>query len=179
MTLPLPLAARALVVWTAAAGLLLLALRSGTADQALRRATAVLLLPGLVLFARDRHEDLGGVRGREQARFAEAAARLAPPEDAVLTLWDHVLPFRRAAAFHWFAHDGVLRRLADRAGGTHPLDREYAAAVARGTARIVIADEAALDDHLPLLSDMLAQRCHRALEGYTGSDAYTCPAAGR
>ena len=171
-TLPAALAARAAVVWGVALPVFALALGTGDVGRRLERALLVLVMPGVVFFARDRLADVAAGRGVAQARFAHAAASLAPIDAAALTLWDHVLPFRPAASFHWFAHAGVLERLGRRGG--QDVDSEYVEAVERGGVQVVIADEPALADHLPRLRRVLLQRCRLAVRGYAGSDAWAC-----
>lgn len=171
-SLPPGLAVRAVVIWGVAGAAIAFGLRAPARAVRLHRTAAVLLLPGLTLFVADRMHDLVAGRGRQQEDFARAVAEAAQPGEPVLALWDHVLPFRPAAAFHWFAHDGVLRRFDDDA--THPLDVEYARVVDEGRARVVIADAGTLREELPGLRRALERRCRTLAVGYAGSDAYAC-----
>jgi arylsulfatase A-like enzyme len=169
------LAVRAAAVWgVATVAALVWAFDAADERGRLRRALCVLVLPGLVLFARDRAADATSGRGAAQARFARAVGALAPPGAPVLMLWDHVLPFRPSASYHWFAHAGVLRRFPPGHPGAPDLDAEYADAVERGRAAVVVADGPALAESLPGLARALARRCRLAVPGYDGSDGWSC-----
>ena len=175
-SLPGALAVRAALVWSiVAAAVVGGALRSRNSVSRLPRALLAVVLPGIVLFAHDRVADVLDGRGAAQSRFSHDVAALAGPDEPVLVLWDHVLPFRPAATFHWFAHEGVLRLLSPESSAETDLDVEYATAVERGGARVVVADENALNEYLPRLRRVLVRRCRLAVPGYAGSDAWACP----
>ena len=176
ITLPPALALRAVIVALLAGAAIAMASRAAGARR-VRRAMVVLLLPGTVLFVVDRTRDLAEARGEEQMRFARTVSALAP-RAAVLTLWDHVAPFRPTPVFHWFAHEGVLRRF-ETTQGPGSLDDEFADAVARGRASVVIADSTIVAAHLPAFAAALRGRCRLVANGYAGSDAYACEPSAR
>jgi arylsulfatase len=165
------LALRLAVVWAGLGGIVALVLggrlRPATRVQA---ALAAVCLPGLVLFAGDRLDDVHAGRGRAQAAFAARVAGALAPGEPVLALWDHVLPFRPSPVYHWFAHEGVL----DRFAVAPDLEAEFLAALAEGRTRVVIADATVLDRHLPRLRAWIAERCAPLAAGYAGSDAWRC-----
>ena len=171
VTLPPLLGLRAIVAAVVAGAAIAVAFRGDEARR-LRRAVVVLLLPGTVLFVVDRINDVAEARGDAQMHFARTVSARVP-RTAVLTLWDHVLPFRPTPVFHWFAHEGVLRRF-EGARGTVSLDREFADAVDRGRASLVIADEALVEEYLPAFAAALRGRCRLVANGYASSDAYGC-----
>lgn len=166
LTLPAPKRVYVVAVWAALAVVVTLAGR-------LRTAACALLLPALVLFARGRMDELRSGRVQAQLAFARETAALCPAWEPVLTLWDHVLPFRPAASYHWFVHQGVLERFVDADGTARIIDAELVRALDVGTARVVIADPAGLQ-FLPRLAARLERRCRLAVPGYAGSDAYEC-----
>jgi len=176
-TLPEP---ERLAIWSLVAlAIWALLRRDQTPASRLRRAVVLMLLPGAVLFVIDRASDLSENRVAAQAGFARAVSRELAPGESVLVMWDHVLPFRPAATYHWFAHEGVLRLFARDGRGAPALDAEYADAIERGSVRVVIPNPGWLDEYLPRLSDVIARRCHLIANGYAGSDAFACAPGGR
>ena len=90
-----------------------------------------------------------------------------------------VLPFRPAASWHWFAHEGVLRRFDRGERGARLLDREYSDALTRGTVRVLLVDPDLVAAYLPKLDRLLLRSCRLLLVGYADHDAYVCHLAPR
>ena len=173
--LPRQVAARALLVWGIVALLtIVIVRRSGPVDAQVRSVLVVLLLPGMVQFAGDRLGDAVHGRGGSQLRFVRSVERRLGPRERILMLWDHVVPFRPAATFHWFAHEGVMRRFATSATEAATLDRELVAALAQPDVRMIVADPELVTAWLPRLAVQLRTRCALAVPGYAGQDAYVC-----
>lgn len=172
---PIPARPTTVALWGVLAAVLWATLRIGRERTArARRALCLLLLPGMIQFGADRVADATDGRGAAQQAFVHRLADQVGPDEPVLVLWDHVLPFRPDATYHWFAHEGVLRRWAARAPGEPDLDGEYADAVAAGRVRWVIASTDLVDRHLPRLGALLRARCRLEIVGYTDHHAYRC-----
>ena len=88
------------------------------------------------------------------------------------------LPFRPTPTYHWFAHEGVLRRFAGDGTNESTLDAEYVDAVERETARLLIVNPDWIDAYLPRFGGVIGRRCTLAVSGYAGSDAYLCRGSG-
>lgn len=151
------------------------ALRSN-APTAIRAQAAwiPILLPGVILFTKDRLADLRSGRWPDQQAFAHTLAQHVAPDGEVLALWDHVLPFRPAPTRHWFAHAGVLQRFVGPGTAATALDEEYLRAVTRRRVPLIVADPDALAMFLPRLDRFVHHRCRLAVQGYEGSNGYAC-----